>query len=130
MSTKIEPGDVFVTVAPFTQETFTQWDEDGVTEVSAWRPGARAGVRSDFEGATLISNAEGGVEYHVVSVYQPAGFQTRVFYRRVFVSPSGLRFNGRKSRALRVTAISHFRKLIRGWPVKYEIEALTTEVPA
>ena len=117
---EIEPGAVFSTPAPFTRKMYQKFDEDGHYEVPSWTPGARAENFGD-DGINR-ADAEGSVEYRVVSRHRPPGFPERVFYVRTFVAPSGVRFDGAASRKLRSTPLYCFRKLIQRWPAPYSVD--------
>jgi hypothetical protein len=121
MMGEIVPGATFTTRAPFVRYMATMLDADGPSEVPGWRPGAWNTHYIPPDDAENLADAEGYVEYNVVSVHKPPGYPERVFFRRVFITPDGKRLNGPKSRALRVSTTPAFRRRISGWPVPYVV---------
>lgn len=119
---EIAAGGIFTTKAPFIRCDVAIWDTDGPSTVNGWRPGAFGeAVPIGPDDITNGADAEGFVEYRVVSIHSPPGFPTRVFFTRAFITPDGFRLNGERSRKLRVTTLYAFRRLIRAWPVSYAL---------
>ena len=120
----LAPGAIFVTTAPFVRYETEIPDVDGMCRIKGWRPGAFGeAVPLGPDDVTNGADAEGQVEYRVVSVHSPPGFPTRVFFTRAFITPDGVRLNGVRSRKLRVATVHAFRRRIKGWPVPYTIAA-------
>nr|WP_313011675.1 hypothetical protein [Brucella intermedia] len=118
-TTAIEAGMVFERDHPFTLVVENKGDPD--FEIERWRPGAWNVVEHGPEEALACANAIGKVKFTVVSIHQPPGYQTRVFYKRQFFMPDGEAY---ASGSLKNCIISKFRRDIRGFPFEYTVEDL------
>jgi hypothetical protein len=116
---EIEAGMVFERDHPFTYVTENSHDPELAWE--RWRPGAWKQLDISPEDVIACANAVGKVRFTVVSIHQPPGYQTRVFYKRQFFMPDGKAY---ASGSLRNCIISKFRRDIREFPFAYEVANL------
>lgn len=119
MTDAIEPGMVFERRHPFTLCVENRGDPDFETE--RWRPGAWNSVQTGPDDAIASANAEGLVRFIVVSIHQPPGYPTRVFFKRQFFMPDGTAY---RPGMLRNCVLSKFRRDIKDFPFEYTVEDL------
>ena len=86
-------------------------------EWGEWRPGTRS-EPCEPDSARFVCDGAGSREITVVSVHQPPGYTSRVFYTIKWVDPNGRVFGSKK---LRVMSIGPFRVMLRGHRHPYEI---------
>lgn len=111
-------GDSFVINYPFVRSTYQDFTEDGPYEAPTWNPGVRW-ENVGPEDCRAFANGVGKVRFDVVGVFKPGRYPTRVFFTRVFTTPSGSEFGKNK---LRICTLEKFRRLIKGYQFYYEIE--------
>lgn len=92
---------------PFVRSSYTEFSEDGGSEVECWAPGVE--YEQTQYGSDMVYDEFGSMELTLVDVHKPGSFPTRVFYTRKFVDPDGKRFGKNK---LHIRSIQHFRKIM------------------
>lgn len=106
-------GDVFVNDYPFLRTTYTEWNEDGSSEVASWRPGVEYEVADPYGERTYrVADGTGKQILTVVDVHKPGRFTTRVFYTVKWITPEGKEFG---KGALKITTVDAFRRRSRGF---------------
>lgn len=85
--------------------------------MNPWSPGCTFERTSEYDG-DWFADGEGKMILTVISRHKPSDkHQERVFYYRSWVDPDGVEFG---KNILRVTALSNFTKLVKGFRYKYE----------
>lgn len=117
-------GDVFTVVYPFSRDLYDDGDPDSGGPSLTWKPGGD--VLEDYRGRMFTRcHGEGNQEITVVSVHQPPGFPTRVFYTRKWIDPDGQRFGKNK---LLIATADKFRRTVRGYA--YGISVVPYQPPS
>lgn len=110
-------GDVFTVEFPFLRDEY----DDGETCSQTWKPGGN--VVENYIGRLYAQcHGKGHQELTVVSVHQPPGFPTRVFYTRKWIDPDGKKWG---KNALRIKTADAFRRTATRYA--YEMVIVTPE---
>lgn len=117
-------GEIFEVPHPFVREEYQDFEDDKPLVKYRWKPGTRQVDPGDGR-LWHEADAVGKQILTVVGVYQPQGFQTRVFYTRRWRDPNGTEFG---TKGCRVTALSAFRQLTQGYRYNVEVKGETVEI--
>lgn len=112
---------------PFVQDNYIAYDEEGGYAKRTWNPGVSIEIVSDYGDTDVLAHGEGQQILTVVDVHKPGKYPTRVFYTRTWVDPDGRKFGKSK---LHIATVEKFRRLSRGFNLKYDVEPLAEEIAA
>lgn len=90
MAREFTAGEVFTRKHPFTFVV----EKTGLPDVEfeQWRPGAWESTYLAPDEMIAACHAEGTVTYTVISSHRPPGYETRIFFKREFMTPEGKRY--------------------------------------
>jgi hypothetical protein len=115
----------FIIEYPFVRSTYTEQDEEGMSEVACWKPGVEFVPTGQYgEDVDTVAHGVGKQRLTVISRHRPGKFPERVFYVRQWIDPDGKAFGKPK---LRITTACAFTTLCRGY--RYHFEVRNIEVP-
>ena len=111
----LKPGTSYQVSYPFVLSSHTKVDFDDPEphgwKVPSWKPGTEHRfVYPDTE--EMVYHGQGFMVLTVVDTFKPGKYPTRVFYTRSWIDPQGHTFGKTK---LRMTTVSHFKTLARGY---------------
>lgn len=108
----IRAGAVFEVEYPFVRTTYTEYTEDGPSEVPSWRPGVEYELRGPDGDSEAVFDGIGKQILAVVDVHKPGHYPARVFYTVRWVSPDANTF-GKGN--LKILTLDAFRRRTRGF---------------
>lgn len=118
---EFQAGQEFKNAYPFVRDNYIYHDEEGGVAVRTWNPGV---ISIEIVGAygediDIVAHGEGQQILTVIDVHKPGRYPTRVFFTRTWVDPDGRKFGKTK---LHIATVDKFRRLSRGFHLKYDIE--------
>lgn len=114
----LEVGKTYAVVYPFVREKVELLGFDGPYSEISWRPGCRYESGDEYGDGSYSADADGEMMLIVVSLHKPGRYPGRVFYIRQWKDPDGGIFGKRN---LRMTTMDSFRRLIKGYRHRYEL---------
>jgi len=109
---EIESDKTYEVEFPFVRTTFTEFDQDGASEVPTWAPGVQYEMVAPDD-SIPVAHGMGKMLLRVVSVHKlPKPYHTRIFFVRQWADPDGKTF-GKTN--LRILGIQAFRRRLSGY---------------
>lgn len=113
-------GDKFKRKYPFIRYCVDSMSWGEHSTVEGWRPGCSH--ESDGDGVILSCDAEGGIEFEVLAVFDlPRKYQRRVAYCLTMIDPEGC---AKKGSTVHLATVSKFAEWLDGYtsyPRGYEV---------
>lgn len=111
--TNFREGDEIINDYPFVRTRFTEWREDGPSDILSWKPGVGYELRPPHgEYADAVADGVGKQILTVIDIHKPGRFPTRVFYTVQWVTPDGKKFG---KGGLKITTLDAFRRKANGF---------------